>query len=78
MASNLIVGVYDNNVEWALKKLKKACLLTGLLKEMKAHESYMKPSVSRRLKSTIARRKERKRMLHTAAWEARYERSGGR
>ena len=57
MTTNFIVLVEDNNVEWALKKLKRLYMLTGLSKEMKRRSYYEKPSVKKRRKQKVARAK---------------------
>lgn len=60
MATNLTVHVFDNNIEGALKALKKGMLRTGLIKDMKRHVFRLQPSQARRLKSKMARAKIRK------------------
>ena len=54
------VEVFDNQVEPALKALKKAMLNAGIFKEMKRRSYYEKPSVKRKRKQAEARRKRRK------------------
>lgn len=60
--ANVTVEVFDGNVEYAIKKLKGEIIKRGVLKEMRKHESYEKPSVAKRHKSTEARKRERMRM----------------
>jgi small subunit ribosomal protein S21 len=56
------VDVHDNEIEPALKALKKLMLKTGLFQEMKRREHYEKPSVKRKRKQAQARKKLRKAM----------------
>ncbi len=56
------VEVHDNEIEPALKALKKLMLKTGLFQEMKRREHYEKPSVKRKRKQAQARKKLRKAM----------------
>lgn len=71
MATNLVVHVFRNDVEGALKRLKKLSSITGLTRELRKRESYMKPGEVRRMKSKVARAKARKatkrRVLHADA-----------
>lgn len=54
------IEVFDNQIEPALKALKKQMLTGGLLKEMKRRAYYEKPSVRRKRKQAEARRKRLK------------------
>jgi small subunit ribosomal protein S21 len=54
------IEVHDNQVESALKTMKKLMLKDGLFKEMKKRAYYEKPSVKR--KQAEARKKRRKAM----------------
>ena len=54
------VEVFDNQIEAALKALKKKMLTGGLFKEMKRRAFYEKPSVRRKRKRAEARRKRLK------------------
>lgn len=54
------VDVVDNQVEEALKRLKKLMLKDGAFKEMKRRAFYEKPSVKRKRKAAAARKKRRK------------------
>ncbi len=56
------VEVVDNQVDAALKVLKKQMLLDGTFREMKRRSAYEKPSEKRKRKSAAARRKRRKAM----------------
>lgn len=54
------IKVYDNQVEKALKVLKRQMAKEGLLKELKKRQAYEKPSVRRKKKQAEARRKRLK------------------
>ena len=54
---NLGVKVYENQVEKALKVLKRQLAKEGLLKELKRRQFYEKPSVKRKRKQREARKK---------------------
>jgi len=56
------IDVRDNQIEPALKALKKLMLKDGLFQEMKRREHYEKPSVKRKRKQALARKKLRKAM----------------
>ena len=56
------VEVRDNQIEPALKALKKLMVKTGLFPETKRREHYEKPSVKRKRKQAQARKKLRKAM----------------
>lgn len=54
------IEVLDNQIELALKALKKEMLKDGVFKEMKRRAYYEKPSVKRKRKQAEARKKRRK------------------
>ena len=54
------IEVFDNQIEPALKALKKQMLKGGIFKEMKRRAYYEKPSVKRKRKQAEARKKRRK------------------
>ena len=54
------VDVIDNQVEAALKQLKKLMLKDGAFQEMKRRAHYEKPSVKRKRKAAAARKKRRR------------------
>ena len=54
------VEVMDNQVEAALKTLKKVMIKGGLYQEMKRRVYYEKPSVKRKSKQAQARKKRRR------------------
>ena len=57
---SLRVDVFDNQVETALKQLKKLMLKDGAFREMKRRAHYEKPSVKRKRKAAAARKKRRR------------------
>ena len=61
------IEVHDNQVESALKTMKKLMLKDGLFKEMKKRAYYEKPSVKRKRKQAEARKKRRKAMKRAEA-----------
>ena len=54
------IPVFDNQIEPALKSLKREMLKDGRFKEMKLRAFYEKPSVKRKRKQAEARKKRRK------------------
>ncbi len=56
------IEVVDNQIEAALKALKKQMVKGGIFKEMKRRAYYEKPSVKRKRKQAEARKKRRKAM----------------
>jgi len=63
----LKIEVFDNQIEPALKALKKEMLKGGVFKEMKRRAYYEKPSVKRKRKQAEARKKRRKALKRTYA-----------
>jgi small subunit ribosomal protein S21 len=59
-AKSLKIDVVDNQIESALKALKKQMVKEGLFKDMKRREYYEKPSVKRKRKQAAARKKRLK------------------
>ena len=49
----LRVDVKYNNVEWALKKLKRMVKNSGMILELKKRSYYKKPSAERREKKNL-------------------------
>ena len=49
----LRVDVKHNNVEWALKKLKRVVKDSGMILELKKRTYYKKPSAERREKKNL-------------------------
>ena len=56
------IVVSDNQVDKALRVLKKKLIKEGLLKEMKKREYYEKPSVKKKKKALAARKKALKKV----------------
>ena len=54
------IEVVENQIEAALKQLKKQMLKDGVFQEMKRRACYEKPSVKRKRKAAQARKKRRK------------------
>lgn len=59
-SSLLIITVYENNVEKALKAFKRKAQKEGLLKDIRAKRYYEKPSVKKKRKRKDAARKRAK------------------
>jgi small subunit ribosomal protein S21 len=56
----LLIKVYENQLERALKALKRQLAKEGLLKELKRRSFYEKPCVKRKRKQKEARKKRLK------------------
>ena len=56
------IEVIDNQIEAALKQLKKQMQKDGSFQEMKRRAYYEKPSVKRKRKQAQARKKRRRAM----------------
>ena len=56
------VRVTDGNVERALRKFKKKIQEDGLLEELRARETYEKPTTERKRKKGAARARWRKQL----------------
>jgi small subunit ribosomal protein S21 len=54
------IEVVDNQIEAALKALRKEMVKDGLFKEMKHRARYEKPSVKRKRKQAEARKRRRR------------------
>jgi small subunit ribosomal protein S21 len=63
------IEVFDNQIEAALKQLKKQMLKEGLFQEMKRRAHYEKPSVKRKRKAAQARKKRRRALKRTHQYE---------
>ena len=64
------IVVFDNQIEPALKQLKKQMLKEGLFQEMKRRQHYEKPSVKRKRKAAQARKKRRKALKRSLQYES--------
>lgn len=60
MATNAVVKVEGDNVDFAIRLLKKKVEREGLIREIKKHAYYEKPTEVRRKKILKARRKQQK------------------
>ena len=56
----LEVKVQNNQIENAIKTLKRQLIRDGIMKELKNRRSYEKPSVKKKRKQREARRRRRK------------------
>jgi small subunit ribosomal protein S21 len=63
------IEVIDNQIEQALKALKKQMQKDGAFQEMKRRAYYEKPSVKRKRKQAQARKKRRRALQRSAARE---------
>ena len=54
------IKVNNGNIEDALKRFKRQCVRNGVLQEVRKREHYEKPSVKRKKKSEVARKKAKK------------------
>jgi small subunit ribosomal protein S21 len=61
------IDVADNQIEPALKALKKHMLKEGIFQEMKRRAFYEKPSVKRKRKQAHARKRQRKALKRAGA-----------
>jgi small subunit ribosomal protein S21 len=64
------IVVVDNQIEAALKQMKKQMLKEGLFQEMKKRAYYEKPSVKRKRKAAQARKKRRKALKRTLQYDS--------
>ena len=63
----MLVEVKYNNIERALKKLKRGLVEDGLFRELQARRAFEKPSQQRRRLHKAAVMRERKRILKREA-----------
>ncbi|HAM56949.1 MAG TPA: 30S ribosomal protein S21 [Candidatus Rokubacteria bacterium] len=63
------VEVFDNQIEAALKTLKKQMQKDGTFQEMKRRAFYEKPSVKRKRKQAQARKKRRRALQRSRSWD---------
>ena len=64
----LEVTVYQNQVERALKVLKRQLTKDGLLKELKRRRFYEKPSVKKKRKQKEAKKKRKAAMRRSTSF----------
>ena len=62
------VFVKDGNVEKALRKLKKKVTESGLLQELQQRETYIKPSVKRKVARAMAKKRWKKQLAQQNAF----------
>ena len=62
------VFVKDGNVEKALRKLKKKVTESGLLQELQQRETYIKPSVRRKVARAMAKKRWKKQLAQQNAF----------
>jgi len=58
--ATIVIKVYENQIERAIKALKRQMAKEGLLKELKRRSFYEKPCVKRKRKQKEARKKRLK------------------
>lgn len=58
----MFVVVVNDNVEKALRKFKKKVQESGLLQDLRARESYEKPTTARKRARNAAKRRWQKRL----------------
>lgn len=63
----LIIRVFDNQIEKALKVMKRQMAKEGLMKELKRRAFYEKPSVKRKRKQRDAKKKRLKALKRARA-----------
>ena len=56
------VQVHDDNVEKALRKLKKKIIDQGLLQEVRDRQEFVKPTVKRKVAKSQAKRRWQKHL----------------
>ena len=61
------VTVYQNQVERALKVLKRQLIKDGLLKELKRRRFYEKSSIKKKLKQKEAKKKRKAAMKRSSS-----------
>lgn len=62
------VIVKDGNVEKALRKFKKKVTESGLLQELQKRETYVKPSVRRKVARAMAKKRWKKQLAQQNAF----------
>jgi len=70
--SGIQIVVKDNDIEHALKALKRKIARDGLLKQLKTKRAYEKPSEKRKRKERESLRRIRKAMARRNRRAARY------
>ena len=62
MAQGCTIYVKNDNVEQAIRKLKKKVQDSGLLQELRDRESYEKPTITRKRKKSAAKMRWKKKL----------------
>jgi small subunit ribosomal protein S21 len=62
-SEGLQVNVFNNNVEEALKRLKRKVKNSGMLQELRKKEYFVKPSVIKREKINLAKLRNHYKVL---------------
>ncbi len=62
--------VDGETIESALRRFKRKVLQEDIIKETKRHSFYLKPGEKKRIKSALARKRNRKRRTRDAPVEA--------
>ncbi|MGE5415223.1 MAG: 30S ribosomal protein S21 [Acidobacteriota bacterium] len=50
----------NESLDSAIKRFKRSCQRSGVMKDMRKHEHYEKPSVRKKKKAEAARKKRKK------------------
>jgi small subunit ribosomal protein S21 len=56
------IPVFDNNVEKALRKLKKKLTESGLLQEVRDRQEFVKPTIKKKIAKSQAKRRWKKHL----------------
>ena len=64
------VHLHDGEtLENALRRFKRKVLQEDIIKEVKRHAFYLKPGQKKRIKSALARKRNRKKRMRDSAFE---------
>lgn len=56
------IPVFDNNIEKALRKLKKKLTESGLLQEVRERQEFVKPTIKKKIAKSQAKRRWKKHL----------------
>jgi small subunit ribosomal protein S21 len=56
------IPVFDNNVEKALRKLKKKLTESGLLQEVRERQEFVKPTIKKKIAKSQAKKRWKKHL----------------
>jgi small subunit ribosomal protein S21 len=62
----VIVISEGENIEGALRRFKRKVQQEDIIKDIKKHSFYLKPGEKKRLKSALARKRDRRRLRREA------------